>query len=105
MAGTKDDTLPSADEGSGAAKDRRLIPGRVAFNPLHDTDKPQEYYDRIKQRFAEARDLRLSYRPEGRAQYTSDASDMARYEVDPYAGEATPRAPLNDTVEVLFIGG
>src|ERR1700681_1897500 len=43
---------------------------------------------------------------EGHAQYTSDLSgELSRYEVDPYAGEVTPREPINDTVEVLFIGG
>ena len=66
----------------------------------------QEFYDSVKRKFAEERDLRLSYRPEGTAQYTSDLSGgLARYEVDPYAGEVTPREPINDTVEVLFIGG
>src|SRR5258708_481359 len=68
--------------------------------------RPQEFYDSVKQKFAEERDLRLSYRPEGPAQYTSDLSgELSRYEVDPYAGEVTPREPINDTVEVLFIGG
>ena len=37
-----------------------------AFNALSSKDaKPQEYYERIKQKFAEERDLRLKYRPEG----------------------------------------
>src|SRR5580692_9044823 len=68
--------------------------------------RPQEFYDSVKKRFAEERDLRLSYRPEGTAQYTSDLSgELSRYEVDPYAGEVTPREAINDTVEVLFIGG
>ena len=68
--------------------------------------RPQEFYDSVKRKFAEERDLRLSYRPEGTAQYTSDLSgELSRYEVDPYAGEVTPREPINDTVEVLFIGG
>ena len=68
--------------------------------------RPQEYYDSIKQKFAEERDLRLKYRPEGTAQYTSDLSgELSRYEVDPYAGEIKPREPINDTVECLFIGG
>ena len=34
--------------------------------------QPQAYYDGIKARFAEERDLRLGYRPEGPAQFTSD---------------------------------
>src|SRR5712691_7228571 len=68
--------------------------------------QPQEYYDAIKQKFAEERDLRLSYRPEGTRQYTSDLNGwMAKYAVDPYGGEITPRAALTDTVECLFIGG
>jgi cation diffusion facilitator CzcD-associated flavoprotein CzcO len=68
----------------------------------------QTYYDGIKTRFAEARDLRLKYRPEGTAQYTSDLSGaLARYASDPYAEAvaAEPRAPITDTVECLFIGG
>ena len=32
--------------------------------------KPQEYYDQIKERFAEERDLRLGYRPQGTQQFT-----------------------------------
>src|SRR5437899_6342224 len=68
--------------------------------------KPQEYYDSIKQKFAEERDLRLKYRPEGAAQYTSDLLGvLAKYEIDPYGGAVTPREPINDTVECLFIGG
>ncbi len=68
--------------------------------------QPQEYYDRIKQKFADERDLRLRYRPEGTQQYTSDLSgNLAKYAIDPYADESAPRAPIADTVEVLFIGG
>ena len=74
--------------------------------PAEDNSKPQAYYDRIKDKFASERDLRLNYRPEGTAQYTSDLTgDLARYETDPYAGEAAPRPPIDDTVECLFIGG
>ncbi len=67
---------------------------------------PQEYYEDIKRKFAEERDLRLGFRPHGLSQYTSDLSgDFARYEIDPYAGQSTTRAPIKDTVECLFIGG
>jgi cation diffusion facilitator CzcD-associated flavoprotein CzcO len=70
------------------------------------TPKPQSYYDDIKKRFAEERDLRLAYRPEGTTQFTSDLSgDLAQYAVDPYSGTAEARDPINDAVEVLFIGG
>ncbi|MEO2176491.1 MAG: NAD(P)/FAD-dependent oxidoreductase [bacterium] len=68
--------------------------------------RSQEYYDDIKQKFAEERDLRLNYRPEGTSQYTSELTgDLANYAVDPYGGEITSREPINDTVECLFIGG
>ncbi len=73
---------------------------------LSKPKKPQSYYDAIKQKFAEERDLRLDYRPEGTSQYTSDLTgSFARYETDPYGGEIVPREPINDTVECLFIGG
>jgi cyclohexanone monooxygenase len=78
--------------------------GDVDF--LAKPKRPQEYYDGIKRKFAEERDLRLQYRPEGTKQYTSDLEgELARYEIDPYADEVKPRAPINDTVECLFIGG
>ena len=77
-----------------------------AMNGLSKPKKPQSYYDAIKQKFAEERDLRLDYRPEGTQQYTSDLTgSFARYETDPYGGEIVPREPINDTVECLFIGG
>ena len=63
-------------------------------------------YDAIKEKFAEARDTRLKYRPQGTAQYTSDLTgDLAKYAVDPYADDSAPRAPISDHVECLFIGG
>src|SRR5438132_7437192 len=69
--------------------------------------QPQEYYDAIKRKFAEERDLRLRYRPEGTKQYTSELDGwMARYEIDPYSGGAVnAREAISDTVECLFIGG
>jgi len=79
---------------------------RVAFDPLRPTEKPQDFYDDIKQKFADARDLRLSYRPDGRAQYTSELTgELARYEVDPYAETTIAREAISDTVECLLIGG
>ena len=75
--------------------------------PIGMVAKPtrsQEFYDSVKQKFAEERDLRLSYRPEGTAQYTSDLSgELSRYGVDPYAGEVTPRAPALSALN-LFDG-
>ena len=43
-----------------------------AFNTDRKVRKPQEYYDRIKQKFAGERDVRLDYRPEGTDQFTSE---------------------------------
>ena len=77
-----------------------------AFVLDREDPNPQEYYERIKQRFAEERDLRLGYRPNGTEQFTSDFSGaLEKYAIDPNAEEPTPRAPLTDTVECLFIGG
>ena len=68
--------------------------------------KPQEYYEQIKKRFAEERDLRLSYRPQCTGQFTSDLSgDLAKYAEDPFSQDVQTRDPIDDTVEVLFIGG
>ncbi len=68
--------------------------------------KPQSYYDEIKQKFAEERDVRLEYRPEGTAQFITDLTgDLERYAVDPFAGDAPEREPIRDSVEVLIIGG
>ncbi len=76
------------------------------FSWQKDSTHPQEYYDAIKQKFAEERDVRLDYRPEGTAQYNSDLTGaLAKYENDTYGGDITHREPINDTVECLFIGG
>ncbi len=88
-------------------KDNRL-PG--SFDPSEDDGrKPQEYYDEIKAKFAEERDLRLNYRPPGTEMYIPMEGELARYEVDPYADEKIERDPIVDVgtehVEVLFIGG
>src|ERR1700676_1309740 len=67
--------------------------------PIGLTARPtrsQEFYDNVKRKFAEERDLRLNYRPQGTAQYTSDFTGaLEKYEVDPYGGAVTPREPIN----------
>ncbi len=81
-----------------AADDQATAPERAG--------PPQAYYDDIKERFAKARDLRLKYRPQGTAQYTSDLSGaLSKYAIDPHVDTDEPRAPITDTVECLFIGG
>ncbi len=68
--------------------------------------RPQSYYEDIKKKFADERDLRLGYRPEGTQQFTSELTgQLARYERDPYAEDTIDREPIDDEVEVLFIGG
>lgn len=68
--------------------------------------KTQADYEAIKQRFARERDLRLSYRPEGTAQFTSDLEgELSSYDVDPSSRGWEARAPIQDQVEVLIIGG
>lgn len=69
-------------------------------------DHPQSYYDDIKGKFKQARDVRLDYRPPGTEQFTSEFSgELAKYAVDPYAKAVEQREPITDKVEVLFIGG
>jgi cation diffusion facilitator CzcD-associated flavoprotein CzcO len=78
----------------------------MAFNIDSKARQPQEYYDRIKDKFAEERDIRLAFRPEGIQQFTTDLTgDLAKYAIDPNAEEFTSREPFTDTVECLFIGG
>ncbi|MDH4362749.1 MAG: NAD(P)/FAD-dependent oxidoreductase [Acidimicrobiia bacterium] len=78
----------------------------LAGQKLKREPKPQEYYDAIKARFAEERDLRLSYRPEGTSQFTTELDGKLKvYATDPYAEAEITRDPITDYVEVLFIGG
>jgi cation diffusion facilitator CzcD-associated flavoprotein CzcO len=66
----------------------------------------QSYYDEIKQKFAEERELRVNFRPEGTSQFTSEfTGELEKYAVDPYADDWVEREPITDTVECLFIGG
>ncbi len=100
-----------ADTGTAAPTTARVnnpnkMARRAAFDPTVETDKPQDYYDRIKEKFAEERDKRLAFRPEGQLQYTSDFSGaLSRYETDPWTEERIEREPIEDHVECLFIGG
>ena len=79
---------------------------RAAFDPTVATDKPQEFYEEITAKFAEERDKRLNFRPQGLDQYTSDLTgSLAKYESDPWAEAQVERDPIEDHVECLFIGG
>ena len=68
--------------------------------------KPQDYYDRIKDKFARRARPAPEIPPRRhRPVHVGPDGDLAKYEIDPYADESAPRAPINDTVECLFIGG
>ena len=81
------------------------------FDVTERADRPpQEYYDDIKAKFAEERDLRLEYRPPGTENYRDLDGAMADLARDPYADDWVERTPIDDVanggeVEVLFIGG
>jgi cation diffusion facilitator CzcD-associated flavoprotein CzcO len=76
------------------------------FDFTNDGERPpQDYYEAIKDKFAEERDLRLGYRPPGTEIYTEMSGVLGDFEEDPYSEEWTPRDPIDDEVEVLFIGG
>ncbi len=68
---------------------------------------PQAYYEGIKQKFAEARDLRLKYRPQGTTQYTSDLTGaLAELRDRPARRRRSRRASRSPTrSRCLFIGG
>jgi cyclohexanone monooxygenase len=57
---------------------------------------------RLHERYATERDKRL--RAEGNDQYVEPTGEFSHYLDDPYV-EPTPREPLTDTVDVVFIGG
>ena len=49
------------------------------------TSRPQSYYDDIKTKFKEERDKRLTYRPPGTTQYTSELTgELEKYSTDPW---------------------
>ena len=82
------------EEKPGQVNNPNKMARRAAFDPTVATEKPQDYYDRIKEKFAEERDKRLAFRPEGQQQYTSDFSGaLSRYHTDPWAEEPIERAP------------
>jgi cyclohexanone monooxygenase len=60
--------------------------------------------DALRAKYRQERDKRL--RPDGDFQYVETTSEFAHYaEDDPYADPNFTRAPLNDEVEVVIIGG
>ena len=59
--------------------------------------------DTLRAKYREERDKRI--RPDGNEQYVEVKGDFSRYIDDPYVAPGFTRAPLNDAVEVVIIGG
>jgi cation diffusion facilitator CzcD-associated flavoprotein CzcO len=57
----------------------------------------------LREKYRQEREKRL--RPDGNAQYLALDGSLAHYLDDPYAEPGFSRAPLNDEVEVVVIGG
>src|SRR5260221_11831550 len=59
--------------------------------------------DVLREKYREERDKRL--RSDGNEQFVEVKGDFSRYIDDPYVDPGFTRAPLNDEVEVVIIGG
>src|SRR5215467_14182146 len=59
--------------------------------------------DALRARYREERDKRL--RPDGNEQYIATNGDFSRYVDDPYVEAGFSPKPVNDSVEVVIIGG
>ena len=59
--------------------------------------------DALRDKYREERDKRL--RVDGNEQYQEVSGDFSNYVDDPYLEEVIDRAPLNDEVEIIVIGG
>jgi cation diffusion facilitator CzcD-associated flavoprotein CzcO len=59
--------------------------------------------DALRARYRTERDKRL--RPDGNDQYIETKGDFSRYVDDPYVQPGFSRKPINDTVEVVIVGG
>ena len=75
------------------------------FNEAAVSSTDQSFYDDVKNRFKHERDIRLGYRPPGSKMYQDFSGDLANYEADPYSSAPEAREPIEESVEVLFIGG
>src|SRR5271165_3874471 len=59
--------------------------------------------DTLRTKYREDRDKRI--RTDGNQQYVEVKGDFSRYVDDPYVAPGFTRAPLNDAVDVVIIGG
>jgi len=99
----------SVDNTTTKGKDQELSASFQMNADVSDYNKrerpPQAFYDEIKSKYAEQRELRLDYRPPGTDMYQPLEGKFAEYATDPYAEGEVDREPIVDEVEVLFIGG
>ena len=59
--------------------------------------------DALRARYREERDKRI--RADGNEQYVEVKGDFSRYVDDPYVEPGFTRAPLNETLEIVIVGG
>jgi len=73
--------------------------------PSATNDTPEFDFDpaTLRAKYREERDKRI--RPDGNEQYVEVKGDFSRYVDDPYVDPGFTRAPLNDAVDVVIIGG
>ncbi len=78
------------------------VPSQI---PHKDTSRQDFAFDpdTLRAKYRQERDKRL--RPEGNKQYVEVKGDFRHYVDDPYVEPGFNRAPLNDEVEILIIGG
>ncbi|HYA34394.1 MAG TPA: NAD(P)/FAD-dependent oxidoreductase [Candidatus Binataceae bacterium] len=75
----------------------------VDTSALDDNPKLDFNPDALRAKYRQERDKRI--RTDGNEQYVEVKGDFSRYVDDPYVEPGFTRAPLNDAVEVLIIGG
>src|ERR1700726_2490086 len=78
--------------------DTEKVPSTSNNNQEFDFDP-----ESLRARYREERDRRI--RPDGNEQYVEVKGDFSRYIDDPYVEPGFTRAPLNDAVDVVIIGG
>jgi len=77
----------------------------VSIDKSSDAGKPNLDFDpdALRAKYRHERDRRL--RPDANAQYVETAGDFRHYVDDPYVEPGFIRAPLNDEVDALIVGG
>ena len=69
----------------------------------HDNETLEFDPDALRKKYEQERDKRL--RADGNEQYQEVTGDFTNYIDDPYVEEMSDRAPRNEDVDVLIVGG